>query len=74
MNIHVSSKEDITLSVGVLKKCPFCGEYPSIKGGLTVAIFDRGGGVHVQCDNCLAVGSAGIDADEAVKKWNNRCR
>ena len=60
------------MSVGILKKCPFCESRPGLRGGVTIAIFDRSGGVHVQCDICGAVGPCGNDVGEAIERWNQR--
>ena len=44
-----------------LKPCPFCGSH-------SVALV----GLEVRCGTCCAVGPFGVDAEQAVTRWNER--
>jgi len=44
-----------------LKPCPFCGSH-------SVALV----GLEVRCGTCSAVGPFGVDAEQAVTRWNER--
>ena len=44
-----------------LKPCPFCGSH-------SVALV----GLEVRCGTCCAVGPIGVDAEQAVTRWNER--
>jgi hypothetical protein len=45
----------------VLKPCPFCGSH-------SVALVD----LTVRCGTCCAVGPFGLNAEQAVRRWNER--
>ena len=55
-----------------LKKCPFCGAYPSMMYQYTIGDYKNPSPYNVICGNCGAEIAWYETEEEAVEAWNTR--